>query len=192
MSQEERAKNIRNFTNKTSGVYVLLLTSKIGSVSLNLQCAVLVIVVDMVNAFYLLIQILGRVERIGQIKEAEIYVLWNDLTYDQMAWHRIFKKIVPSLSGEGDAANVKETELHAIEQVKEFFGLESCYNPAHEAWSELPFEKKDEIITHDEMAEWLADRAAAGVAKKKSRRRNIETPVKSQRNVPGVCIVTQF
>lgn len=85
MAQDERARNLNNFTNPNSGVEVLLITSKIGSVSLNLQCASLLIVVDMFNAFYIFNQTQGRVERIGQLGEAEVHITWMDNTYDQIA-----------------------------------------------------------------------------------------------------------
>lgn len=186
MTQEERTKSLNVFRSD-SGCHVLLLTSKIGSVSLNLQCASLIIVIDMITAFYILVQILGRVERIGQKGATEVLLLWNDLTYDQIALHRIYSKIVPSLAGEGDASKAEDPTDAAIKQISSFLGMQPIYNPFAPAWGKMPFEKKDAEVSAEDWEAHKRMLSQAGLRAKK-RRVNPLTLIKTkgQQNIPDV------
>jgi SNF2 family DNA or RNA helicase len=79
MSQEERTKQIDLFNDPRSNVKVMLFTSALGSISVNLQsCASQIIIIEIPINFYLLVQILGRVNRIGQTRKQKIWMPWID------------------------------------------------------------------------------------------------------------------
>ena len=107
-----------------------------------------------------LIQVVGRVHRIGQTHEQWVYVLWANHTYDQSCLHRIARKFVASIAGEGSAAaDDVDTTAAAEEKLRLFLGLkDSAYHPS---WSDPKYTAKDD---HIKVLERLADRAAAGIS----------------------------
>lgn len=147
MSQEERTAAIDKFNDPKSDVDVMLFTSALGGVSLNLQSAAArIIIMELPINFYLVLQILGRVNRIGQRWLQKVWMLWVDHSFDQIALHRIFKKIVASLAGEGSAADAEDPAADAQNTVGTFLGLKASHTPYHEAWSKGPYTKKDEVV----------------------------------------------
>ena len=100
----------------------------------NLQCASAIFVLDIPPNFYTLVQVMGRLERIGQRGDTEMFVLWLNHTYDQVAPHRIYKKAVPSLAGEGIAAQSKDPNTTAAMQFSYFLGMHPSLNPNNKLW----------------------------------------------------------
>lgn len=143
-TQEERTEKINEFNNLDNDTMVLLVTNALGSVSINLQQgSSCVIVLEIPIAFYILIQIMGRVNRIGQKERQRLIILWNHQSYDQMCLHRIAKKIVPSLAGEGAAAQSEDPEVAAETLLQEFLGMPFYHRPFAEVWSMTPYKAVD-------------------------------------------------
>jgi len=75
MTQEERRHALDEFMDPNSGKDIILVTSALGAVSLNLQAAATVICIEIPISFYILLQILGRINRISQVLAQRIYLL---------------------------------------------------------------------------------------------------------------------
>lgn len=143
-TQEERTEKINEFNNLDNDTMVLLVTNALGSVSINLQQgSACVIVLEIPIAFYILIQIMGRVNRIGQKERQRLIILWNHHSYDQMCLNRIAKKIVPSLAGEGAAAQCPDPEVAAETLLQEFLGMPFYHRPFAECWGLTPYKAID-------------------------------------------------
>jgi hypothetical protein len=138
--QEERNKLISEFNDPDSDVMLLLITNNLGSVSLNLQAACHhIYIMEIPISYNVLIQILGRVNRIGQKHEQFIKLLFVYDTFDQFAMHRLFRKIMPILAGEGDSFTDEDPIVDAENKLMMALGLP--YSFLHEAWASPPWNK---------------------------------------------------
>lgn len=147
LNQEDRNQAISDFNDPESEVMVLLFTNQLGSSSLNLQMSShCVIIMEIPINFGTLIQTMGRVNRIGQEFEQWIIIPWIDYSFDQMCWHRIFKKIVPSLVGEGSAAQHDDPEAFAQGLIQRYLGLKPSHTPLDPSWGEATYAAKDVLI----------------------------------------------
>ncbi|TAQ83067.1 hypothetical protein B7494_g8609 [Chlorociboria aeruginascens] len=145
-TQEDRTAIIKAFNSTSSDIWVLLLTTALGSTSLNLQeSASCMVVMEIPISFYILTQVLGRVNRIGQKKVQRVYLLWIDQSYDQIALHRIFRKIIPSLCGEGHAAKAEDPPQVAQSLMQIFLGLKGSHTPLAPEWGKAPYHMKDTL-----------------------------------------------
>ncbi len=154
-TQDERAKVLERFNDPSSDIMILLMTTSLGSVSLNLQgAASRIIVMEIPVSFYVLVQVLGRIYRIGQRQEQFLYLLYTEDTYDQIAIHKMFVKIVPSLAGEGNKLAEGNTATQDAEfKLCQFLGIEhSAYAPE---WGVLPYSVKDKEIAEKKASQQL-------------------------------------
>lgn len=143
-TQEERTAKINEFNDLSNDTMVLLVTNALGSVSINLQQgSACVVVLEIPIAFYILIQIMGRVNRIGQKEQQRLIILWNYHSYDQFCLHRIATKIVPSLAGEGVAADAPDPQVAAETLLQEFLGMPFYHRPFAECWGLTPYKAVD-------------------------------------------------
>lgn len=132
--------------NTDENVQILLFNTKLGSQSLNLHIGGHIIVgmevpVNLPTWF----QVIGRVFRIGQKFSPLVYLLWTDHTYDQVALHKITRKCVSAIAGEGSQANEgKAAREQAEELLVSFMGFQHSPYPA--AWASTNYEKKDKYI----------------------------------------------
>jgi hypothetical protein len=137
---------LSQFNDPTSEVCLLLITTALGAVSLNLQAgAACIIVMEIPLSFYMLLQVIGRVNRIGQGKIQRVYLLWTNLSFDQICLHRILKKIVPSLAGESHSMPGEAPEVTAQRRVQQLLGMKPSHLPYHKAWATAPYDAKDKI-----------------------------------------------
>ncbi|KAM3086675.1 hypothetical protein ACMFMG_000801 [Clarireedia jacksonii] len=105
---------------------------------------------EVLSSFPMIVQVAGRINRIGQTKVQRVYLLWLDHSFDQIILHRIFRKIVPSLAGEGSAATSVSPTATTQKQVQMFLGMKSTHTPLHFKWSALPYTDKDAVIQEEE------------------------------------------
>jgi hypothetical protein len=141
-TQEERTARINKFNDPASDVWVLLVTNALGSISINLQGgSSCIYVLELPIAFYILVQIMGRINRIGQKRIQRIYIPWVHHSYDQCCWHRIARKIIPSLAGEGAASKADDPQIAAETLLQRFLGMPYYHRPYHRSWATAPYDE---------------------------------------------------
>ena len=145
-TQTERQRMIDDFNNPKSGVQIMLLGMRLGSVSINLQFgAHRMIIMEWFESVQAFLQALGRIYRLGQKHEQWVFVPWIDHSYDQLQMHRISRKFVSSLGGEGNLDQAKgDIREQAEEFLRVFMGLEHSTWP--EAWRSINYKDKDKWI----------------------------------------------
>lgn len=132
---------IRDFNDKDSKTKILLINTKLGSASLNLHhnCHKMIIFELPIN-LATLIQSMGRVHRLDAPEKQQIYILLANYSHDQICLHRIFRKGVALIAGEGSSTSkdiIPEAEL----KLQLFLGLE--FSAYHEIWKWIKFDAKD-------------------------------------------------
>jgi superfamily II DNA/RNA helicase len=145
-TQEERGRHITKFNDPSSDFEVLLVTTALGAVSLNLQSAATIVVMEVPLSFYTLMQIIGRVNRIGQKFQQQVHLLWCDHSYDQMCLHRVLCKIVPSLAGESYTVENEDPEVTSQRLIQQFLGMKESHRPFGKEWGSSAFPDKDRAV----------------------------------------------
>jgi hypothetical protein len=131
---------------KSTKFRILLINTKLGSTSLNLHgAACKIVIMEFMINLGTLIQILGRINRMGQEYAQQVYLLWTNHSFDQIELHRVTRKGVAAIAGEGSVLKEESsTEEDAEERFRLFLGLQ------HSAWDEewrcVPYTNKDASI----------------------------------------------
>jgi len=187
MGQEERTRLLEDFNNPDSDTMILLMTSALGAVSVNLQTARRVICMEIPISFYILCQILGRVNRIGQTQEQYLELLFCYSTFDQYAMNRMFKKMIPTLAGEGHCLTDPDPVVDAENKLMLALGV--AYSMADAtAWATPPWNNcQDHIKFADKMREitgrWLYTSDAEIVRRSSQAAKYVSTPSKEGRAI---------
>lgn len=159
MSQEERTKRLEEFNDPNSDTMILLMTNGLGATSVNLQNCRHIICVEIPISFYVLCQILGRVNRIGQTGEQTLQLLFLYNSFDQYALSRMYTKMVPILAGEGNCLTDDDPVVDAENKLMLALGVK--YSMLDKAsWATPPWTNcQDHIKFADKMREvsgrWL-------------------------------------
>ena len=115
----ERTKLCDRFTDPDDQASVLICNFRSAALGLNLQtCCHRVVMLDMPDNINTVLQGIGRVHRLGQQHEQEIYILCGNQTYDQVLQAKACRKMICQLCG--------EASLHMLEftaEEKEEFRL---------------------------------------------------------------------
>lgn len=103
MDASERAEVIERFNDPKSDVQVLVTSLKVSTFGLNLQgcCSDLIVVgvADNVNA---MMQVIGRIHRLGQTREQRVWVLTLARSYDNILQHNQTTKMLQQVAGEAN------------------------------------------------------------------------------------------
>jgi hypothetical protein len=135
------------FNNPKSGVQVLLITTKLGSASLNFHySSSRLIVWELCPSLGIFIQALGRIVRIGQAKKTFIHWLWCDESYDQIMLHRVYSKYISSLAGEAAAVGASDNVSQVTEELlRVFLGMQHSAYPR--VWGSVEYRRKTRYLT---------------------------------------------
>src|SRR5947207_11947939 len=103
MSASEKAKTTDRFDDRNDACPVLVCTFRSTAFGVNLQrgCAKLVMM-GMPENINTLLQTIGRIDRLGQPRIQEVWVLGVDHTYDQILQASAVKKMVIQMLGESE------------------------------------------------------------------------------------------
>jgi hypothetical protein len=159
---------------------LLLITNATGAVSLNLQTACHhIIIMEIPISYYILVQILGRINRIGQSFEQFIYLLFCYDTFDQYSVNRMFRKMIPILAGEGNTFTDEDPTVDAENKLMVALGVK--YSFLNDRWATPPWSNResytDEVDKQRESSNrWLMNSSASIAA----------TPVKPRAEVPAL------
>ena len=114
MGFTERTKLCDRFTDPADTAQVLICNFRSASLGLNLQtCCHRVVMMDMPDNVNTVLQSIGRVHRLGQAHEQEIYILGEDQSYDQVLQAKACRKMICQLCGE---ASLDMLEFSAAEK----------------------------------------------------------------------------
>jgi SNF2 family DNA or RNA helicase len=98
---QQRTKLTDRFCDRKDSAAVMVCNFRSASLGLNLQKAcfrvAMMVMPENVNS---VLQVIGRVHRIGQEFEQEIYILGCDDSYDQVLQAKAFRKMIGQLCGE--------------------------------------------------------------------------------------------
>lgn len=107
-SASERRRVVELFNDPTSGVEILVANGRVASYGINLHHASHdLVIVDPPQNVSSILQMIGRVHRLGQKHVPEIIILSMWGSYDSIMEARQTKKMLPQLSGEGKAMTVE-------------------------------------------------------------------------------------
>lgn len=111
MTDAERKEEVDTFNNPSNGKRFLVASVRTGALGLNLHHAAdKIVVMDFPENIGFVIQIVGRLHRLGQQHEQRCWIVTVQHTYDQILQANAAHKFIPQLLGEAnlpDAARVQ-------------------------------------------------------------------------------------
>ena len=110
MSQSERTETIDKFNNADANVHALVTSLKVSSFGLNLQsCCSKLIIMAVAPNVNTVIQIIGRLHRLGQSSIQKVWIVTQARSYDNFLQFEQANKMVTQLAGEA-AITVEDTD----------------------------------------------------------------------------------
>lgn len=109
---EDRRNNIRQFNDPNHQVDVMLIGFRIGSYGLNFHGACSkMIICEYPSSIDILLQVFGRIHRLGQKKQQEIIIFFTEGTFDESVRSNMSKKFLSKLVAEGEFGDIEEGKL---------------------------------------------------------------------------------